>query len=212
VVECDPYKVEVAGPIPAAPTTQKYSIRRNVMDKELTPIFEAIEYCSKDKAISEAWGDIIQQGKQLLGLSKPKEPELTINWGDVYRKFPEAVKGFATNPTWSDKYLAFQKLSAHPDVKLWMLKNFRDQSKIINTWKSLPDTDPRKKKLEPAKIHAQGEIIKRLKEIYPEAVETWKRNSMTTAARSKMEDKEIQDIAKVITEDIRTNNGLELVD
>jgi hypothetical protein len=191
-------------------------------DKELAEIFEAVRYACDNTVLTEA--DVmgmIKRGAQFvkdkLGMG-PKQA--TINWESVYKFDPDSVTKFVQAPTAKDKALIFEKLKEHPEIRSWAIENLGQRkgpdgkpipgpAEVINKFKNLPPNDPRRRAAAKVIEQAQKEILQTILPLVRDAEEVVKRHGMTMASKAKMgEDKEIQDIAKVITEDIRTNNGI----
>jgi len=177
-------------------------------DKELIEIIEAIEFSRS--TISEAdFKDILGKAKQGLrtagekiGLLKSKSG---INWAEVYRTTPDAMKNFVLAIQEKDRNTAYDILAkGHPEVKNWALKNVSEPTKVILAYKK--DKNP---ELKANYIKAKNQILKLLSGLWAEADAALTNLSQTTASRPK-ESTDISLIARHITEDLGFNNGLVL--
>jgi 4-hydroxy-3-methylbut-2-enyl diphosphate reductase IspH len=180
-------------------------------DKELNEIIEAIEFSRS--AISEAdFGTFLSKAKQGLRTAGEKigllksQSKSGINWAEVYRTTPDAMKNFVSAIQETDRNTAYDILvgpKGHPEVQKWALKNVSEPTKAILAHKK----DPKNPELKANSIKAKNQIVKLLSELWAEADAALTSLSQTAASKPK-ESNDISLIANHITEDIKFNNGL----
>jgi hypothetical protein len=179
-------------------------------NKELVEIIEAVKFSRN--TISEAdFKALLGRAKQGLRTAGERVGLLSasksgINWAEVYRTTPNAMKNFVSALQDTDRNVAYDVLAGpkgHPEVQNWALKNMSKLKDVLVAYKKNPG-DP---KLKASAIQARNEIIKLLSGLWAEADSALSNFGQTSATKLK-ESTEISLIARHITENLDFNNGL----
>ena len=182
-------------------------------DRELAEILEAVRYTRNvliEGPLLDAFKQGIRSAGEKIGLLKPTSTSTGINWNEVIRTRRADVQAFVHGLQVSDRNNAYDKLSGpytgHPEIQNWALKNISADKNTL--FQSL--NNPKNPELRAEAIKAGERIEKLLPKLWAEAKNALLNVGQAAAKPSSKpnENKEIQDIAKIITEDIRTNNGI----